>query len=588
MSALIHALDIHTPKQIGENGHVEYTWSNNIREKILQLSFQLTRTDERGVQKLASVLGDILGNLKTQQTINTVLTCEYLILLYKMIGQTRDIVDGKGECTLTYMMIYVWHKFYPELAYHAVKCLVDFGDDGKTHQYGSWKDIKYLCNYCRAQGCSLDHALIQYAINIVNSQLIKDYNSLLADSDDISLAGKWVPREKSGRFGWLYQELACQYFPKYIESSNNKIDLFTREKSKAAAILKCKTEYRKILSSLNKKIDTLQIKQCGKVWSTIDFNKVTSVSLSKQRKAFLNVTKKGLSRFPDDEDRVECAAHFNEHIQKAVKGDIEIKGKRIGLADFTKQAIDLINSSYDNVERQLLNSQWRDNSTQTGALGNMIAMVDVSGSMMGDPLNVAIAMGIRVAEKSVIGKRVLTFSATPSWVNLENQPDFVSMVEKLKSSDWGMNTNFDAALNMILDAIIQSKMEPEDVESLTLAIFSDMQMDQADLTNRDRNVLFDKIRQKYADAGMRVKGKPYKPPHILFWNLRSTSGFPSLSTESNTSMMSGFSASLLNLFCEQGIESLNSCTPWSLFLRGLENERYKIMEHKARDFLYNQ
>jgi hypothetical protein len=106
MSALIHALDIHTPKQIGENGHVEYTWSNNIREKILQLSFQLTRTDERGVQKLASVLGDILGNLKTQQTINTVLTCEYLILLYKMIGQTRDIVDGKGECTYSDGRVY--------------------------------------------------------------------------------------------------------------------------------------------------------------------------------------------------------------------------------------------------------------------------------------------------------------------------------------------------------------------------------------------------------------------------------------------------------------------------------------------------
>ena len=83
---------------------------------------------------------------------------------------------------------------------------------------------------------------------------------------------------------------------------------------------------------------------------------------------------------------------------------------------------------------------------------------------------------------------------------------------------------------------------------------------------------------------MRVKGKPYKPPHILFWNLRSTRGFPTLSTQSNASMMSGFSPSMLNLFCEEGVESLQSSSPWSLFLKGLENDRYSIMETKARDF----
>jgi hypothetical protein len=84
---------------------------------------------------------------------------------------------------------------------------------------------------------------------------------------------------------------------------------------------------------------------------------------------------------------------------------------------------------------------------------------------------------------------------------------------------------------------------------------------------------------------MRVKGKPYKPPHILFWNLRSTSGFPALSSQQNASMMSGFSAAMLNLFCEQGIESLQACSPWSIFLKGLENDRYSIMEIKAREFL---
>jgi hypothetical protein len=581
MSALINALDIHISKQIGENGHAEYGWSNSIRERILQFSFQLTRTDERGLHRLEDVLCDILNRLTAQYKSGSelVTVTEYLILLYKMIGQTRDIVDGKGECSLTYMMIYTWYNFYPELAFYAIKCLVNFGDDGKTHQYGSWKDIKYFCDFCHKHSCPIDHPLIQYAINVVNAQIITDYANLISNSDEISLAGKWVPREKSGRFGWMYEALACNYFPRYIETAP--------EKSKQSAILKCKTEYRKVLSSLNRKIDTLQIKQCGKSWANIDFNKVTSVSLSKQSKAFLNVTKKGDTRFPDNQDRVECAKHFNEHIQKAVKGEVEMKGKRVGLENFTKQAIELIpNQGLSSfiAESELLNSQWRDNSSQTGALENMIAMVDTSGSMNGDPLNAAIALGIRVAEKSKLGKRVMTFSSSPKWVNLEGQNDFVSMVQTLRCSDWGMNTNFDAALNMILDAIIQANMEPEDVEGLTLAIFSDMQMDVADTSNRNTNVLFDRIRSKYADAGLRVKGKPYKPPHILFWNLRSTSGFPSLSSQQNASMMSGFSPAMLNLFCEQGIDSLQACSPWSLFLESLKNDRYSIMENKAREF----
>jgi hypothetical protein len=254
-----------------------------------------------------------------------------------------------------------------------------------------------------------------------------------------------------------------------------------------------------------------------------------------------------------------------------------MKGKRVGMADFTKQAIELSKRG-SQVEKDLLNSQWRDNSSQNGALGKMIAMVDVSASMEGDPMNVAIALGIRIAEKSIIGKRVMTFSAKPTWVNLEGYSDFVSQVEVIKTAEWGMNTNFHAALDTILNVIIQNKMAPEDVQDMVLVILSDMQMDYGDRCNK--HVLHETMKDKYEAAGIRVHGAPYKPPHILFWNLKSTSGFPSLSNQPNASMMSGFSPSLLNLFCDQGLCSLQSSTPWSLLNESLENERYTIMSDK--------
>ena len=610
MAALVNALDNFTPSQLGENGHAEYGWSNSIQEKILQFSFQVTRTKEDGVNKLAQTLSDMLRQLKYQVEKGTLPEQEvakgYLSVLYRMIGHTRDIIDGKGEYTLSYMMIHTWYNFFPKLAMFALWCFVDLrgivnADDKTIHQYGSWKDIKYFCEYCKNKGTDINSELIQYAVSLINDQIKRDYdnyvsathdisfvselaplivNQHVTNNADVSLAAKWAPREKSS-FGWLYEILATNYFKEFLETAKNDVQM-------KKAILKSKTEYRKILSTLNRHIDTLQIRQCGQNWSSIDFNKVTSIALSKQKKAFLNVKKNGDVRFPSNDDRIMCATNFNAHIQRAVKGEVEMKGKRVGMADFTKEALELLSSrNRDTKNRQsemdLLNSQWRDNATQTGSLGKMIAMVDVSGSMRGDPMHVAIALGIRIAEKSIIGNRIMTFHSKPTWVNLDGCNDFISKVHVVQRAEWGLNTNFNAALEMILSAIIQNKMDPEDVQDMVLVVLSDMQMDAGDNCNKE--ALYKTMEKKYADAGMRVHGAPYKPPHILFWNLRSTSGFPSLANQKNASMMSGFSPALLNLFCDQGMEALQSCTPWSLLNKSLENERYKIMDTRLQNFL---
>ena len=339
--------------------------------------------------------------------------------------------------------------------------------------------------------------------------------------------------------------------------------------------------YRTMLAGINHRIDTVQIKQCANTWSEIDHAKTTSITLSKQKKAFLNQTKKGEQR-SEREDRIQCATNFTTFVESRVKSGKEVKGKRVGLEKFTKQALDLDDQTGTSVEAQLLDSQWRDNSTQTNNLGKMVAMVDTSGSMDGDPLHVAIALGIRVAEKSVIGRRVLTFSATPKWHNLEEgcedpegRPSFVRMVHRLRTTEWGMNTNFFAAMDLILEALIENNVDPSDAKGMVLAIFSDMQIDQADnhKHNGSRDDMYKKIQTRYQDAG-------YEAPHILFWNLRSTDGFPCASKDKggavNATMMSGFSAALLNAFCEKGIEALQDYTPWSMLKETLMNPRYDM------------
>ena len=569
MAAIIGALDNYTSYKIGENGHLEHAWSTDIRERILQLSFQLTRTKD--VAALAYPTARLITELQTEYKNGKILKevfNEYMVLLYKMVGHTRDIIDGKGEYSLSYMLLNTWAIFNLDLAKFALKQFV-LNDDPDVHPYGSWKDIKYLYKYSKGP-----NALVSYGIKLANEQLRKD-----VELKNPSLLGKWVPREKS-QFGNLFSLMASDYFSNYLATAKT-------DEAKTKALLKAKMDYRKVISSLNKQLDTTQIKQCANHWSDLVPEKQTSITMHKQKQAFLNLKKNGEQR-SDLDDRIKCGENFTEYAGKATRNEVAIKGKRIGLNDFTKEALNIITYNKKNgPEAQILNAQWTNNSLQTGALGKMIAMVDVSGSMDGDPMNAAIALGIRVAEKSMIGKRVLTFSASPVWINLEKCDNFVEMVDVIShDSNWGMNTNFYAALNMILDAIVANKLKPDDVEDMVLTILSDMQIDDAyDNTNGKMETMMDNIEKRYAEEGNKLWGKPFKAPHILFWNLRSTSGFPALSLQKNASMMSGFSPALLNLFCEQGLEALQSCTPWSLFKKSLDNPRYQVLEDEMRRFL---
>jgi hypothetical protein len=163
---------------------------------------------------------------------------------------------------------------------------------------------------------------------------------------------------------------------------------------------------------------------------------------------------------------------------------------------------------------------------------------------------------------------------------------------------------------MILAVIEKNRIPAAECENMVLAIFSDMQIDsnlammnghepiynfqdtnvsvsESYLANARSNwkTLYQTIQQKYHDVGIRLYGVPIKPPHILFWNLRKTAGFPSLSTQENTSMMSGFDAGVLNLFCDHGLDALRGLNSAKMLDRILSVGRYDVMERAIKEFL---
>ena len=664
MTELIAALDEiameHATKQFGEKGHVEHAWcSNDLEEKLAQFYFQCVRvSDESQLAHLARQLHSMLTVLFTEPKKEE--NQKVMVNLYRMIGQTRDVEGGKGEYTLAYMMIYEWSKFSMPLAEFALRMFVFDGNQdsgvaeplgqGVARPLGSWKDIKYMCDYINTQVGSeyqaLQHPLVQYAVQLIVEQFKQD-EALYAETDEqntqsISLLAKWIPREghKTSRFAWLYPAISAAYFPEYMASAKACFANPKTSEEKRANVLdraqkKCNAQFRVLVATLNRHLDTVQIKQCAGRWSEIDHHKTTSVTMQRQRKAFMNVTVKGDEKRSEDADRIECAENLSKYVMDRIKQCLEVKGGNLGLEQFTGDAYGLYTrrmqlnqrlngestqfywnpyeyededadkhakNDYTSLtseeilvsleqEKQILNSQWRDNAAKKNghALKNFIAMVDLSGSMKSpgmQPYYAAIALGCRVAEKSTLGKRVLAFASEPTWINLSDAETFTDMTEVLfkTTEGQGMSTNFYAALDVILAAIVEKKLNASAVQDMTLVIFSDMQIDSClaydrnDCPGKSWSTMCDVIKQKYHDIGLEMCGMPYQAPHILFWNLTSTTGFPTMSTEKNVSMLSGFDPSVLETFCEEGMAGLQEITPINMIYKVLANKRYDALE----------
>ena len=613
MAALSSALDQIHNLQLGENNNPEYCWAEDEKELITQFHFQLTRTSN--MENLKDKYDELLRKVFVPVLSGENTSTENIKYLYKLIGYTRDIVAGKGEYNLTYMLIsrlYYFSRsnYCPDLVRFKIKAMATSALESlvKTniheHPYGSWKDLKYFCNYHISPYDRSEHRIRELNDPMINKVIELICGQLRCDevAPVKTLLAKWIPREKSAKFGWITSILATEYYKSWINPEHS-ID------RQIAARKKCLTHFRQLVAKINKQLNTTQINQCNGTWSDIDFDKsVTSITLRKQSKAFQGTDKNGKPRTKiiNNQDRMQCKYNHTDYINKCKNGETRAKGKRVSIVDFVRDAIQA-RKAKDTVDEDCINAQWIDNSSQNQALGDLIAMVDTSGSMEGEnctPLYSAIGLGIRIAEKSKLGKRIMTFSSNPTWVNLDDCNDFVSMVDKARDSPWGMNTNFAAALDLILNTAISNNISPVDMENMTLVILSDMQIDQAECksygysysynststststsSRRGENLtttdtMFEMMKNKYHDAGLRTKYNcPYKLPHIVFWNLRSTSGFPSLSQTENTSMMSGNSPVLLNAFCEHGIESLKEATPWNILVKQLSNKRYDYLEN---------
>ena len=526
MSSFIAAMDRTAPsplplsKQLGENSSPEYT-ADGVQDPRVAIFFALVRGMDR--PRLTEMLDSLLATARPD------VVADAMVLAF----QTRNCRGGKGERELFHWMFIHLNKIYPETTTEMIELIPHFGS------YKDWFQIAAL-----AEGDLKDSIL-----TVATGQLLKDQLILTSSEtprDSPSLIAKWAPREKrAGR-----QEaaiLAKKLFPN-SQTANQ--------------------QYRRLLSSLNRVLNTTEVKMCANEWDTVNFTAVPSLAMLKYRKAFLNEKvgtaptlseKETGNRHPDNKVRVECRKRLREEM---LGGEVaKLKGKQLYPHEIVKA---LQNNTTSTLEEDLLQIQWNDikenvkesmsklredeGSEKAIDLGNLVAIADVSASMYGTPMLVSIALSILVSELAApaFADRLLTFSEVPSWVRFTPNLSLKQKVMATANAPWGYNTDFEKAMDLILETAVSAKLTPSAIPDLI--VFSDMQFDAAHGGGNKWNTAHERLVQKYADAGRKVCGEPWNPPHITYWNLRGdTTGFPAQADTEGVTMLSGFSSSLLKL-----------------------------------------
>ncbi|KAI9101218.1 hypothetical protein DFS34DRAFT_648097 [Phlyctochytrium arcticum] len=212
---------------------------------------------------------------------------------------------------------------------------------------------------------------------------------------------------------------------------------------------------------------------------------------------------------------------------------------------------------------------------KVGHLKHATAIGDVSGSTMGEPLDVCIALGLlcsQVAEPPFDGL-LCTFSQTPEFFKVPTAGTLKDKVEAIADMQWDMNTNFEAVFDLLLQTAIGRNLPANEMVS-TLLVFSDMEFDEATDQAGTWTTLHDGAAAKFATAG-------YTLPSIVYWNLRGKNrstgnavSFPAVNSTKGVAMVSGFSGQMLKLFMDGDMDF----TPSKIMTKSLDPYTYSICE----------
>lgn len=575
---------INSEKVKGKINSYDWDDNNNYENLLTQIYYNTFRITDKTINDSAKCYEKfgLLYNKCCEDNNN-----DGKLELLKLICHIRDIDEGKGEYNLSYLFLF---EIYNNSKYLEVKKSLDeiiyiikffvnndlFINEKNKKSYGSWKDIKYFCDFLKnKKNENLIREedfkyLVTELVSYHNEQIIKDIEILKSNGNNLSLAAKWIPREKS-HFGWLYYYYINDYFKIKINNSYiyPKIQ-YTKTFNYYAKL------YRKNISDLSKKLEVTQIYQCNGKWKEINFENITSLTLSKQIKAFLikNSKKNNVihNKHINSDDRQICKKNFELFINNVVKvGSKNLNSKHINLGQLVSEAIKA-NKDNDILLKDIINNIFINYCYDYNIPNDYIVIADNSYSMKQneDAYYNLIGLSIMIANNSKFSKRILCFGKISSWINLCDGKYFCDHVEAIMNYNYGKGSNLNKCIDLLIETVKKEKIN----KKIKIIILSDMKIDNED--NKLNSTLNDVLTDKF---------KIYKnQPEIILWNFVNKNNFPILYNRSNSILLSGYTPNILikgynenliNDFINCSYDKIKEWNPYLFVKNTLDKDRYK-------------
>jgi hypothetical protein len=310
-------------------------------------------------------------------------------------------------------------------------------------------------------------------------------------------------------------------------------------------------QYRKTLSILRERINVLERLMSANKWDEIEFDAIPSKAGLVYRNAFArrDIIKEKYAAF-------------------AKNKDTKVNAEVLNPVDIAHECFNKWNMPV--TERAMLDKYWANlKDYYAGREEKGVCVVDVSGSMIGTPMEAAVSLGAYIAERGAgpFKNHFITFSQNPELVEFVGT-DIYDKFIRAKGANWGMNTDLKAVFNLLLRTAINENVAPEDMPE-RIYIFSDMEFDMAFVGHRWTPVKGGFIQTLMEDVKDEWKAHGYKLPSVVFWNLRSAhDNIPAIGE--GFSYVSGYNPVMIDtiLSGKDGID---------LMLEKLNSDRYAVI-----------
>lgn len=451
----------------------------------------------------------VKGSLTANMAVTHATSLSNIVDMFFLAGGSRQMSDQD--------IVAVWNRAFTEDAVLALKCL--FWARDVRGGAGERRFFRVIWEHFRLAGPAqmihdLEHLIPEYGrwddiwagLPALDKTTSLWFHDILANKQEgYGLLAKWLPRK-----GKIFSTMA-----RHLEMTPK--------------------ELRKLLVELS---DTVEQKMCAKEFEGINYAQVPSVAMNRYRKAFLRRDEARFNGFIDDvktgKEKINAGAIFPHEIaSKCMFG--AVAGEAAAIV-----------------------AQWEAlPNYMEGSDERIIPVCDVSGSMMGLPMEVSVGLGVYISERNegLFKDAFITFSGEPEMVYLKG--DLFQRMHSLHTAQWGFNTNIQRVFRLILSKATQNALSEEEMPTKVL-IISDMEFDYC---GEDTNL--EVIREQYENHG-------YRMPQLVFWNVNGRMGnSPALFNDQGVALVSGFSPAIL-----KNILSGVITTPEQFVLDALNNERY--------------